>query len=137
MDVTNACCQEVYAKISDRLALLGICALAHADHAVLFAADGTNLSLDGHSLAVCLSNQLGGLLYVLFQSVMRTIKHDGGETCLDALVAALYGTMIQMQCNGNVNVKVLKQAIYHANDYVIAAHVLACALGYAKDHGAL
>ena len=50
MDVADTCCQHINAEVSDHLALVRICALAHTDNAVFLAADGTNLCLEGHSL---------------------------------------------------------------------------------------
>ena len=42
-----------------------------------------------------------------------------------------------MQGHGNIDVQILQQAVHHAYDHVIAAHVLARALGYAQDDGRL
>ena len=107
MNVTDTCCQEVNTQISDRLTLLRISALAHTDNAVFLTTDGTNFCLDGKSLAVSSLNQLSGLLYILSDRIVRTIKHDGRETSFDALVAAFKRAMIQMQRNGNINVQIL------------------------------
>ena len=61
MDVADACCQEINAQIGDHLALIGICALAHAYNAVFLAADRANLSLDGNALLMGILYQLCGL----------------------------------------------------------------------------
>ena len=45
MNVTNTCCQEIDTKISDHLAFLRICALAHTDNAIFLTTDGANLCL--------------------------------------------------------------------------------------------
>ena len=84
-----------------------ISALAHTDNAVFLTTDGTNFCLDRKSLAVSSLNQLSGLLYILSDRIVRTIKHDGRETSFDALVAAFKRAMIQMQRNGNINVQIL------------------------------
>lgn len=107
MDVTDTCCQEINSQISDRLTLLRISALAHTDNAVFLTTDGTNFCLDGKSLAVSSLNQLSGLLYVLSDRIMRTIKHDGREACFNTLIAAFERAMVQMQSNGNINVQIL------------------------------
>ena len=85
MDVADTCCQHINAEVSDHLALVRICALAHTDHAVFLAADGSNLCLEGHSLFTADTDQFFCLFNVLFDRIMRTVKHDGGESGIDAL----------------------------------------------------
>ena len=63
--------------------------LAHADDAVLFAADGADLGLDGQAVVMCQRDQLGGLGDVLVDGVVAAIEHDGGETGGDAGLGAL------------------------------------------------
>ena len=46
MNVTNTRCQEIDTKISDHLAFLRICALAHTNNTIFFTTDGTNFTLD-------------------------------------------------------------------------------------------
>ena len=67
VDVADACCQHCDAEISDGLALFGICALAHTYNAVFLAADGADLSFDGHALLIADGNELFGLLDVLIE----------------------------------------------------------------------
>ena len=89
VDIADTSCQEVYAQISDSLALVGICAFAHTYNAVFFAADCTNLSFDGNALFMSSLNQLSGLFNVLVDRVMRAIEHDGREASFQTLVAAV------------------------------------------------
>ena len=77
MNIADACCQEIYAQISDSLALLRIGALAHSYHAVFLAADGTHFRLNGNTLAVCGGNQLCGFCHVFVNGIMGTVKHNG------------------------------------------------------------
>ena len=135
MDVADACCQEVNAQISDLLALVGICALAHTNYAVFLAANGTNLSLDGNALLVSSLNQLGCLSHVLFDRVVRTVEHDRREACFQTLVAVVIRAVIQMQSNGNGDVHFFHHAVYHAYNGLVAGHVLTSALGYAQNNG--
>ena len=135
MDVADACCQEINAQISYHLALLGIRALAHSDHAVLFAADGTNLCLDGKSLLMSSRNQLLGLGNVLFDRIVRSVEHDGGESGFDALVAGFISAVVQMQSNRNGDVQLFEHSVYHSNYGLITGHILSCALGNAEDDG--
>ena len=107
MNVADTCCQEIHTQISNGLALLRICALAHAYNTVFLSADGADFRLNGNSLAVSSCNQLGCLCYILFNGIMRTVKHNRGKTCLDTFVAMLIGTMIQMQSNGNIDIQIL------------------------------
>ena len=100
--------EEIRAGLSAKMSIRAIAtALSHTDNAVFLTTDGTNFCLDRKSLAVSSLNQLSGLLYVLSDRIMRTIKHDGRETSFDALVAAFKRAMIQMQRNGNINVQIL------------------------------
>ena len=62
VDVADTSSQHGDAQISDHLALVGISHFASTDHAVLFAADGANLGLNGHALGLSNGNQFLGLL---------------------------------------------------------------------------
>ena len=134
MNVTDTCCKHIYTKISYTLALVRICALAHADNAVFLAADGTNLSLDGHSHCMCNLNQLLGLLNVLVDRIVGTVEHDGCESSLDALVASFVCTMIQMKCNRNCDTELIMHCLYHRCNCTETGHILTSALGNTKDY---
>ena len=77
VDVADACCQEVNAKICDLFAFLRICALAHTYETFFLAADGAYLSLDGDALLVSQLYQLSGLCNVLLKGKVGTVEHDG------------------------------------------------------------
>ena len=68
---------------------------------------------------------------------MRAVEHDGGETCIDASLSALKGTVVEVQCNRNCDMQVLDHALYHANDGGITTHILACALRNTEDNRGL
>ena len=134
MDIADTSCEHCNAQISYHLALLRISALAHADNAVLFAADGTYLSLEGDAENIAGVDQSGGLCDVLFDRIVRTVEHDGGETSVDASLSAFKGAVVEVQSNRNCDMQILNHALYHANDGGITAHILACALGNTKDN---
>ena len=127
VDIADACSQEINAQIRDLLALVGIRTLAHAHYAVFLAADGAYLN--GNSLAVCSLYQLRSLFDILVDGIMRTVKHNGREACLDTLIAPLKGTVIQMKRHRYVDIKILEQTVYHAHYRMISAHILAGAQG--------
>src|SRR5699024_1716363 len=107
VDVADAGSQEVNAQSGDAGALLGIGDLAGTDNAVLDAADGTDLGLDGQALVVSVLNQFLGLGNVLVDGVVRTVEHDGGEAGVDAGLGALVGAVIQVQSHGNGDAQAL------------------------------
>ena len=135
MNVADSGCKEINAKICDSLALLGIRTLAHADDAVFLASDGADLRLQGNALVRADLYQFLGLLDILLNGIVRAVKHDRGESCLDALVACVIAAVIQVKSHGNGDVQLLKHAVYHAYHSLIACHVLSCTLGYAENHG--
>ena len=137
MNVSDTCCQHGYTKISNFLALFWICTLAHTYNAIFLAADRTNFCLKRHSHALAYSNKFLGLLDILFDRQMRTIKHDGGETSLDALIASFIGSMIQMQSNRNSDVHFLNHRLYHSCYCTETGHILTSTLGNTKDNRAL
>ena len=137
VDIADAGSQEVNAQISDLLALSRISDLAGADHAVLFAADGTNLSLDGQALGVSQLNQLGGLGNVLVDGVVAAVEHDAGEASLDAGLGALVAAVVQMQSNGNGDVQGLDHSLNHGGHGLVTGHVLAGALRYTQNNRAV
>ena len=137
MDVADTSCKEIDAEISDLLALIRICTLTHTDNAVFLAADCTDLSLNGNALSMAVLDDLGGLLDVLFNTIVGTIKHDGGESRIQCLVDTFKCTVIQMQCNRYGDVLILQKAVHHVDNDVVAAHVLRSTLGNTKDNRAL
>ena len=137
MDVADAGSQEVNAQSGDLCALLGVSDLAGAHNAVLDAADGTNLGLDGHALGVSQLNQLLGLGHVLLDGVVAAVEHDGREAGLDAGHAALVRAVVQVQGNGNGDAHGLHHSLDHGGDGLVAGHVLAGALRDTQNNGAL
>ena len=133
VDVADAGSQEVDAQRSDLGALGGISDLTHADDAVLLAADGADLSLDGQAVVMCQRDQLGGLGDVLVDGVVAAIEHDGGETGGDAGLSALVGAVIQMQRNGNGDAQALVHRLDHGGHGLEAGHVFAGTLRDAED----
>ena len=85
MDISNSGRQHINAQIRDHLALVGIRALAHSDHAVFLAADGSNLRLQRHSLLPADADQLFRLFHIFLDRIMGAVKHNGGEACFDTL----------------------------------------------------
>ena len=137
MDVADAGSQEINAQGSDAGALLRIGDLAGAHDAVLDAADGTDLSLDGQALVMGVSHQLLGLGNVLVDGVVGTIEHDGGEAGLDAGLGALVGAVVQMQRHRHRDAQALVHGLDHSGDRLETGHVLAGALRDTQDHRAL
>ena len=134
MDVADTSSQNVYAQISDGLAFLRICAFASADDTVFFAADCANLCLDGQTQIVCNCNQFTGLCQVLFDREVRAVEHDGGEASLDAGIALIIGTVVQMQCNRNRDAQRFIHCLYHICNSLETGHVLAGTAGNAEDY---
>ena len=133
VDVADAGGQEVDAQISDLCALCGVSDLAIAHDAVLDAADGADLGLDAHALRVCQSDQLLGLLHILLDGVVAAVEHDGGETGLNAGLAAFVGAVIQMQSDRDGDAHGIDHCIDHSSDGLEAGHVLAGTLGDTQD----
>ena len=133
VDVADTGSQHGNAQISDHLALFGISALAHADNAVFLAADGADLSLDGQTQIVADTDQLFGLGDVLFDRLVRAVEHDGREARFDALLSALIGAVIEVERYGNGDAELFDHTLDHTDDGLVAAHILARALGYAED----
>ena len=137
MDVADAGSQEVNAQSGDAGALLGVGDLAGANDAVLNAADGADLGLDGQALVVSVLNQFLGLGHVLLDGIVRTVEHDGGEAGVDAGLGALVGAVIQVQRHGNGDAQALIHGADHGGNGLEAGHILAGALGDAQDDRAL
>ncbi len=137
MDVADAGSQEVNAQSGDAGALLGIGDLAGTDNAVLDAADGTDLGLDGQAFVVSVLNQFLGLGNVLVDGVVRTVEHDGGEAGIDAGLGALVGAVIQVQSHGDGDAQALIHGADHGGDGLETGHILTGALGNTQDDRAV
>ena len=61
VNVTDTSCEHCNAEISNSLALVWICALAHTYNAVLFTADRTNFALDRKTKLICNVNEFSDL----------------------------------------------------------------------------
>ena len=133
VDVADTGSQHGNAEVCDHLAFLRICALACADNAVLFAADGADLCLDGQTQLVAGGNQLFGLGNVLVDGIVRAVEHDGAKAGFDALLGALIGAVVKVQRNGNGDVELFEHSGDHAYNGLVAAHIFAGALGNAEN----
>ena len=65
---------------------------------------------------------------------MRTVKHNRREARLDAFLSAFVAAMVKVESNGNGDVKLLEHTVYHSYNGLIAAHILARALGNAENN---
>ena len=137
VNIADACSKHGYAKVSNHLAFLGVCTFACAYNAVFFAADSANFCFKGDTQNVAGVNQSGGELNVFFDGVVRTVEHDGAETCVDASLCAFKCSVVEVKSNRNSDTEFLDHAFNHANDGGVTAHILACTLGYAEDTGSL
>ena len=82
---------------------------------------------------MCQSDQLLGLLHILLDGVVAAVEHDGGETGLNAGLAALVGAVIQMQSDRDGDAHGIDHCIDHSSDGLEAGHVLAGTLGDTQD----
>ena len=81
-------------------------------------------------------NQLFGLCNVLFDRIMRTVEHDGGETCLDTHFRhPSIAAVVKVKSYRNSDVHLFHHTFYHANNGFVTGHVFACTLGNTKDNG--
>ena len=135
VDVADTGSQEVDAQRSDLRALSGVSDLAHADDAVLLAADGANLSLNGQAVVMGQGDQLGGLGDVLVDGVVAAIEHDGGEAGGNAGLRTLIGAVIQMQGNGNGDAQALVHGLDHGGNGLETGHIFAGTLRNTEDDG--
>ena len=133
MDVADAGSQEVDAQTGNLGALSGVSDLAHADDAVLLAADGADLGLNGQTVVMGQGDQLGGLGDVLVDGVVAAIEHDGGEAGGNAGLGTLISAVIQMQGNGNGDAQALVHGLDHGSHGLEARHIFACALRDTED----
>ena len=135
VDVADTGSQEIDAQGCDLGALSGVSNLAHADDAVLLAADGADLSLDGQAVVMGQGDQLGGLGDVLVDGVVAAVEHDGGEACGDAGLSALIGAVVQMQGNGNGDAQALVHGLDHGGHGLETGHIFASTLRNTEDDG--
>ena len=135
VDVADTGSQEVDAQGSDLGTLSGVSNLAHADDAVLFTADGTNLSLDGQAVVMGQGDQFGGLGNVLVDVVVAAIEHDGSETGGNAGLSTLIGAVVQVQGNGNGDAQAFVHGLDHGGNGLEAGHIFASTLRNAEDDG--
>ena len=68
---------------------------------------------------------------------MRTIEHDGRESCVDASLSTLKGAVVEVKSNGNGDIESIEHTVYHTYNSLVAAHILACALGNTEDNRGL
>jgi len=85
VDISDSRSQHINAQICDHLTFVGICTLAHPYYAVFLAADGADLSLQGHALFTADTDQLFGLLHVLLDGIVGAVEHNGRKSGFDAL----------------------------------------------------
>ena len=134
MDIADACCQHINAQLADTCALIRVCNLAAAQHAVFLAADCAYLSLNRDAFGVSQCNDFLCLFYVLFDAVFGAVEHNRGEALLDTFFCCLIAAVVQMQSNRNGDAQLFDHAVYHADDGGVATHVLACTLGNAQNN---
>ena len=86
---------------------------------------------------MCQSDQLLGLLHILLDGVVAAVEHDGGETSLNAGLAALVGAVVQMQSDRDGDAHgidhCIDHSVHHGGDGLEAGHVLAGTLGDTQD----
>ena len=80
------------------------------------------------------SNQFLGLCQVFFDREVRTIEHDGSKACLDAVIALIVSTVVQVQCNRNCDTQRFVHSLYHICNNLETGHILASAAGNAQDN---
>ncbi len=137
VDIADACCEHCNAEVCNSLALVGISALAHTNNAVFLAADGTDLSLKRKAENIAGIYKSGCLGNVLLDRIVRTVEHNGREACVDASLCALKGAVVEVKSNGNGDIERIEHTVYHTYNSLVAAHILACALGNTEDNGRL
>ena len=135
VDIAYARCEHIDAEIGNHLALLGVCDLAAAYNAVLFAADGADFGFNGNALRMSESDYFLCLCDIFLNAVVRAVEHDGGEARLDTLERALIGAVIKVKRNGNGDSELVYHSVNHGGDGLEAAHIFACAFGHAEYNG--
>ena len=133
VDVADPGGEHRHAEIRDLLALVGVGALAHPDHAVLFAADRADLGFERHPLLAADADEFGGFLDVFVDRIVRTVEHNGGKAGVDALEAALVGAVVEVERDRNGDLHLPDHRTHHRGDGAEAAHILARALRDAEN----
>ena len=137
MDVTDTCGKHGHAQIGDHLAFVGISAFTCAHNAVFLTADSTDLCFQRDALGIGQVDQLGGLLNVFFDGIVRTVEHNRREARFDASESTFIGAVVQMESHGNGDAEIFQHAVDHADDGLIAAHIFARTFGNTEDHGGI
>ena len=138
VDVADAAGEEVDAEVSDDLALLRICDLAHAGDAVLGTADAADLSLDGDALLMGKLHELRGVLDVDVEGLLvGAIVHDGREASVHCLEAGLIGAVVEVKRHRNRDVHILDEVVDDSSNDVVAALILCCTHGALDDQRGL
>ena len=130
MDVSNTCCQEVNAQLSDGLAFLRVSQFTGRNDTVFFTADTADFALDGQSLGMCQFDHFLGFCQILFKVIVRSVKHYRGESRFDAGLSAFIRTVIQVQGNRYGNAHAVVDLLHHGNNRLESAHVLCSAFRY-------
>ena len=134
MNITDTSCKHVNTEISNHLTLVRISTFTSTDNSVFFSTDGTYLSLDRHSMLMSDLYKFFCLLNVLVDRIMRSVKHDGWESCFYTFQASFVAAVIKMKSNRNCNSKFFHHSIYHSHNSLITCHVLSCTLWYSKNN---
>ena len=137
VDVADTGSKHRNSEIRNLLALLGISALAHADNAVLLAADSAYLSLERNSEDVTGVYESGGELDVFLNGIVRAVEHDRAEAGVNAGLSSLKCAVVKVKSYRNGDSEVIDHSLYHSDDGCIAAHILSCALGYTENYGSV
>ena len=137
VDVADAGRQEVDAQGGDLGTLGRVGHFAGAHDAVLLAADGAHLGLDGQAVVMGHGHQLGGLGHVLVDGIVAAVKHDGGEAGFDAGFGALIGAVVQVQGHRHGDAQALVHGADHGGHDLEPGHILAGAFRHTQDHGAV
>jgi len=82
-------------------------------------------------------DQFGGLGHILVDGIMAAVKHDAGETGLNAGLCTLVGAMVQMQGHGHGDAQAFVHGLDHGGNGLKTGHVFTGAFGDAQDHGAV
>ena len=68
---------------------------------------------------------------------MRAVEHNRREARFDALLSAFIAAVVEVESNGNGDVKLLKHTVYHTHNGLVTAHIFARTLGNAENYGRL
>ena len=124
MDVADAAGEHVYAAVCDGFAFVGVCAFAHTDDAVFFAADSADFSFQGDAFVFADLSEFSGLFEVLVEGECGTIKHDGGVPGLDAGFGSLIVAVVKVKGDRDGDAHGVDEVVDHVDNEIVAAHVL-------------